>query len=158
MGRQSDAMEVFLQLLEATLGALLAIKCNEDRTWDQENISRSGGLYHNIAWIEFLLGLHAAISCLEYTKGPTIGLQKSSADLLSAYGFVNSSSTLKEEAQKKTHQRIFSSAERMANDLAIPGEKPRICGRQQHRATVTIPFLDHPTVEMERPRSRVTCN
>ena len=42
-------------------------------------------------------------ACMEYTKGPTIGLQKSSADLLSAYGFVNSSSTLK-EAQKNAQE------------------------------------------------------
>lgn len=161
-----DAMEVFVDLIEAILSALSAIKTNDNRTWDQENITRAGGLYHNIARFEFLVNVHVCLTGLGYTKGLTVGLQSSSADIYTAYGYIDAvKATIKaaRENAKSTHKKIYAAAVKVAEQLDIPVEKPRTCGRQQHRAnqhsqsvrayfraSATIPFLDHLSMEMEQ--------
>ena len=160
-----DGLDVFIELFSAIVDSMDEIKCNADRTWNNDSTQKASCLYHSITTFQFLVTLVIVSRILEVTRPLTKQLQSASMDAGAAREKVNLLEVMLEKMRvdvEKRHESWFSEAVTLAESVGTTPGKPRTTGRQVHRQNVpaesttqyycrslSIPFLDYLISEIQ---------
>ena len=161
-----DALDRIKNLYSSIVACFESISAEGSRMWSADSLTDASTLLLAITTTEFICALVITHECLQYLKGLTISLQEEAKDIVQAVSEIKTlTSTLKEvrTAVDSYHGKWFETISAICSDVGTVPSMPRICPRQQHRAstpasnpseyyrrTITVPILDHLLAELDR--------
>ncbi len=157
-------LDVFIQIFYSVIVCLEPIKNNEGGSWNSESVRDAGGLFHAAVSFPFIFCLVVVSRMLEITRPPTKQLQSSKMDVVVSEKNITLLFTaltrLRSEIDVK-HNEWYEEAVQLAESVGSSAERPRTVRHQINRAnapaestsqyfkiSVTLPFLDHLTSEI----------
>lgn len=164
--QRHDAVIQFAAKLSLIIKALKKIS-----DWkNKETAGKATILIAAVCKFEFIVGLFCLCDILSLTHTLSVILQKESIDLAKASNMIDTLLlTFRNRRQKaeENFRSIYSDTKKMAVELEVDEEKPRICGRQTkrenfsvstcedyYRVSVYIPLLDTISEDLKTRFSR----
>ena len=160
-----DGLDVFIEVFEAVVSALEAIKLNISGKWSSDSIRDASGLFFGIVSFEFIISLVIVSRLLEVTRPLTKQLQSPHIDVLSAVEKINLLYSMFMRMRNEItelHQEWFDEAVELAKKVSTLPSKPRTAQKQLHRQNtpsdspseyyrrvISVPFLDHMTSQIQ---------
>ena len=154
-----DGLSVFIEVFPAIVKCLETIRDDADDSWNVESKRRACFLHIGTISFPFIATLVVVSRCLEVTRPLTVQLQESAIDAGAAREKVSRLYVHLEKLRNEVdvrHELWYQEAVAIAESVQTKPHRPRIAGRQFHRANtpadsppeyykrvVTIPFLDH---------------
>ena len=154
-----DGLSVFIEVFPAIVKCLETIRDNADDSLNVESRRKASSLHIGTISFPFIVTLIVVSRCLEVTRPLTVQLQESAIDAGAAREKVSRLYVHLEKMRHKVdvrHELWYQEAVAIAESVQTEPQRPRIAGRQFHRANtpadsplryykrvVTIPFLDH---------------
>ena len=160
-----DGLDVFLEVFLAVVNSLMTIKDNVGGKWNHDSVRDASGLFHATVSFGFIVCIHVVSHCLEITRPLTKQLQSSTFDVVAANKevsllFVTLQRMRMEISQ--LHSEWYDEAEELASSVNVEPSQPRVAQRQVNRAntpsdtisqyyerSITLPFLDHLTSQLQ---------
>ena len=160
-----DGLDVFAEVFSLVVGSLETIKDNVGGKWNSDSVRDASGLFYATIAFQFIFCLVTVSRCLEVTRPLTKQFQSTTFDVVAA----NEKITLLYATLRRMrleiselHSQWYSEAEELASSVDVVPTKPRTALRQVHRAntpadsisqyyerSVTLPFLDHLTIQLQ---------
>ena len=152
-----DAFNVFMELHEAIVHSLEDISTHAEE-WNQPSVNDGRALLLAVTQFPFIAALNTVRDIIAYVQPISASLQSKTMDVIKAANQVKHAITALEEVRNDVdnfHHNLFLKITTMAQAVGTETARPRICGRQQHRANapaddaetyyrmnLTIPVID----------------
>lgn len=160
-----DGLDVFTEVFVPVVDSLETIKDNVGGKWNTDSVRDASGLFYATISFHFMICLVVVSRCMEVTRPLTKQLQSTTFDVVAA----NEKVTLLYATLRRMrveisqlHSQWYTQAENLASSVDVVPSKPRTSKRQVHRAntpsdsvsqyyerSVTLPFLDHLTSQLQ---------
>ena len=160
-----DGLDVFSEVFVPIAHCFELIKFNADRTWNTDTVRDASGLFLSVTSFQFTVCLVVVSRCLEVTRPLTKQLQSSTFDVVAANEKVSLlyAALQRMRIEKSvSHSKWYDEAVKLALSVNVDPSRPRTVQRQVHRSntpaesvslyyerTVTLPFLDHLTSQIQ---------